>query len=171
VTDTTFAPAGAHGPPGPAPERRRRLVVGGALLALAVALVSGYLILGGSGSTSTAGPVPHVVRSPNSPVQSTPARPPTAAKPTPGAVVVRNPFLPLVAPPAAGTTATAAPGTAASATPATGTGAGSTGSGSTGSGSTAGGTTGTGATSGTGGSGGDAAKAAAAVDGTPNYTG
>lgn len=174
MTETTIPTGGDPRQPGPAPENRRRLVIAAALLALSVALVGAYLILGGSGSTSTAGPVPHVVRSPNSAVPSTPAptRPP-AGTPSAGAVVVRNPFLPLVVPAPAGPSAPVATGTGGSGAPATGTGAGVTGTGGTGGtgGGTGAGTTATGSPGpGTTGSAGAAAPAAA-VDGTPNFTG
>lgn len=186
MTETTIPTGGDPRQPGPAPENRRRLVIAAALLALSVALVGAYLILGGSGSTSTAGPVPHV-RSPNSAVPSTraPTRPP-AGTPSAGAVVVRNPFLPLVVPAPAGPSAAVATGTGGSGAPATGTGAGVTGTGGTGgtSGGTGAGTTATGSpgpgttgsgsigsgVNGTSGSAGAAAPAAA-VDGTPNFTG
>lgn len=187
MTETTIPTGGDPRQHGPAPENRRRLVVAAALLALSVALVGAYLILGGSGSTST-GPVPHVVRSPNSAVPSTPAPTrPLAGTPSAGAVVVRNPFLPLVVPAPAGPSAAVATGTGGSGAPATGTGAGSTGSGGTGpdiagspsptpavSGSPGPGTTGSGSTgSGVNGSSGSAGAAApaAAVEGTPNFTG
>lgn len=163
MTDTTVSPAGGPGLPGSASDKRRRLISAGAVLALLVALLGAYLIRGGSGATSTAGPVPHGTRSPNSAVPTTraPARPP-AAKPSPAAVVARNPFLPLVAAAPAGATGDATSGTGGSATGTTGT---------TGASPTPTVTPDPGTTSGTTGSDGGAASPAAPVDGNPNFTG
>lgn len=160
MTDTTVSPAGGPELPGSPSDNRRRLIFAGAVLALLVALLGAYLIRGGSGATSTAGPVPHGTRSPNSAVPTTraPARPP-AAKPPPAAVVARNPFLPLVAaaPAAAGGDATS--GTSGSTT------------GTTGASPTATVSPDPGTTSGTTGSDGGAAAPAAPVDGNPSFTG
>lgn len=171
MTETTFPTAGGPEVPGPASEKRRRLVVAGVLLALAVALLGAYLLRGGQDNTSTAGPVPHVVRSPTAAVPTTPARSP-AAKPSPSTLVVRNPFLPLVVPAPAGTAPDASSGSGA---PVTGTGTGADIAGSPSPGATTSGSTGTGSTGAdaTGGTGSDsgAAPPAAPVDGSPNFTG
>lgn len=164
----TLASTGGPDPTGPAAGKRRRLVVAGALLAVLVALMGAYLIRSGSGSATTATPVPHVVRSPGPavPAARAPAQPPTGS-PSPGPAVARNPFLPLVvAAPAASTIG-------AGGSPAAGTGAGTTGTtGTTGASPipTASPGSGTGG-AGTTGSDGGAATPAAPVDGTPNFTG
>lgn len=165
MTETTLQPAGGPGLPGPAPDKRRRLVVAGAVLALAFALLGAHLLRGGSGGTPAAAPVPHAVRSPNPavPPGPTPARSP-AGKPAPVLPVARNPFLPLVVVASAGGTAVG-----------TDTGTGATGAlptptASTGTDTTSSGSTSLAPTSGTTGNG-SAASPAAPVEGNPNFTG